>query len=488
MNTKIKIFLSVIMLMVLGACKDFEELQLDPNRTTEGTPGLLLTGIEVAAFSEISVSSALTSRQLIYTQTAAADQYYNWQRADFSGYNNLRQVVKMEEEAERVGIENYKPLAAFFKSYFIVKLTQTFGDVPYSEALQGVDDNFTPMYDRQEDIYLKVLDDLKEANNSLSPDKGIISGDIIYGGNIENWKKLINSFSLRVLMSLSHKEGNTSLNIKERFNEIISNPDQYPVFEDNSDNAALPFYDIDGNRYPFFNSNSFKTDYYLSESFVGLLKERQDPRLFSFGEPTPQAVENGLESSDFSAYEGGNGSAPLADNVQRMVNGEISAVDNRFHSEPVNEPSIALGYAEVEFTIAEAAYRGWISEDAGEHYNKGIEASMQFYGISQGDIDQYLQQENVQYDASQGLEMIITQKYLAFFMNSDWEAFYNHRRTGFPEFSVNGGGVLNNNRVPKRWMYPESEFQLNTDNVLEAVSRQYPEGDNINGVMWILQD
>lgn len=488
MNYMTKILLPVLIVMALISCKDFEEMQLDPNRTTEGTPGLLLTGIEVAAFNEVSVSAALASRQLIYTQTAANEQYYGWQRAGFGGYDNLRQIMKMEDESARLGLENYKPLAAFFRSYFIIKLTQTFGDVPYSEAMLGREGNFTPGYDKQEDIYLKVLDDLKKASNALSPENGEIAGDIIYNGDIEKWKKLINSFSLRVLISLSHKEDNTHLNIKQRFNEILSNPEQYPVFENNSDNAALPFYDIEDNRYPYFNNNSFKTDYYLCASFVDLLKEREDPRLFVFGEPTPRAVESGLPANDFGAYHGGEGSAPLADNVQHMVNGEFSAINERFHSDPVNEPSVALGYAEVEFTIAEAAQRGWIGEDAEEHYKKGISASMQFYGIDQSSIDQYLQHEKVIYNASHGLQMIITQKYLAFFMNSDWEAFYNHRRTGFPEFSVDGGGVVNNNKVPRRWMYPENEFQLNTANVQEAVSRQYPEGDNINGEMWLLQD
>jgi hypothetical protein len=82
--------------------------------------------------------------------------------------------------------------------------------------------------------------------------------------------------------------------------------------------------------------------------------------------------------------------------------------------------------------------------------------------------------------------MIITQKYINFFLNGGWESFYNHLRTGFPELSVDGGGVLNNEQVPKRWMYPQQELQLNTENVQAAIQRQYPQGDNINGVMWLL--
>jgi hypothetical protein len=83
--------------------------------------------------------------------------------------------------------------------------------------------------------------------------------------------------------------------------------------------------------------------------------------------------------------------------------------------------------------------------------------------------------------------MISTQKYLASFMNSGWEPFYNQRRTGFPTFSATGEGIINKGQVPKRWMYPESELNLNRENVQQAINRQFPQGDDINGVMWLLK-
>ena len=83
--------------------------------------------------------------------------------------------------------------------------------------------------------------------------------------------------------------------------------------------------------------------------------------------------------------------------------------------------------------------------------------------------------------------MIITQKYIASFMNSGFELFYTNRRTGFPEFKTDGGGVFNNEMIPTRWMYPQSEIDYNQDNLNEAIDRQYPEGDNINGVMWLIK-
>jgi hypothetical protein len=111
---------------------------------------------------------------------------------------------------------------------------------------------------------------------------------------------------------------------------------------------------------------------------------------------------------------------------------------------------------------------------------------MSFYSIDQSAITAYLAQNTVQLGAT-ALQQIITQKYISSFMNSGWQPFFEQRRTGFPVFEVAGSGVLNNKMIPKRWMYPEAELQVNQQHVTEAISRQFPEGDNINGTMWLLK-
>lgn len=481
----IKIFSIVALLLWANSCKEFDELQIDPNRAIQTHPSLILTNLEVSTFRVIDVGAALASRMMVFTDGASEQQYYNWQRAGFGRYNNMRQALKMSEEAGRLGLENYLPLATFFNSVHIIELTKVFGDVPYSDAMRATEGVYAPAYDKQEDIYLKVLDDLKQASTSLDASKGEITGDIIYNGDITQWKKLINSYSLRILMSLSNKTNDASLGVVNRFKEIVENPDQYPIFTSNDDNAALHFHDLVDNRYPYLNNNNFKTAYYMEESFVDLLKDKQDPRLFTFADKMPQG--GGLADTDFNAYGGLDGSAPLADNTNRLLNGEGSRADARYYSDPVNEPSVLISYAEVEFTLAEAAQRGWIASQAIDHYEQGIRASFDFYGLSTAEQDAYLQQPSVVYDPAKGVEMIITQKYINYFLNGGWEPFYNHLRTGFPVFSVDGGGVLNNGQVPKRWMYPQDELRLNTENVEAAIQRQYPEGDNINGQMWLLK-
>jgi hypothetical protein len=111
---------------------------------------------------------------------------------------------------------------------------------------------------------------------------------------------------------------------------------------------------------------------------------------------------------------------------------------------------------------------------------------MEFYGISNTAINDYLAQANVVFDPANAIPMIITQKYIALFMQSGWEAFFEQRRTGIPTLNV-GPGTYNNGQVPKRWQYPQSEYDYNQENVEAAVDRQYNGTDNVNGVMWLLQ-
>lgn len=469
----------------LFGCKKFEAFQTDPNRTTAATPDLLLTTIEQAAFNEVSTGAALASRHLVFTDGVSNMQYYGWTRGSFNDYNNLRQVVRMEQEASRTGKKIYLALAKFFRGYFGLRLTLMFGDIPYSNALKGEEGMYTAVYDTQEDIFLQVLNDLKEANTILASSEETIQGDIVYRGEKLKWQKLINSFSLRVLMMLSGKENNTKLNPRQRFGEIVNNPTQYPTFTSNSDNAQLTFVDIQGNRYPYFNNNELQTAYYMEESFVRLLQESKDPRLFSFAAKAPKWAA--LPNTDFNAYGGVGGSATITENTSKVVAGEASKINPRFYSSAVNEPSIAVSFSELQFILAEAAVRGWIAGDAVTFYKNGIKASMAFYGVDESGINNYLNNAESQLRAGSEIKMIITQKYIASFMNAGLLPFYEQRRTGFPVFDVSGGGVLNNGKIPVRWMYPESELQVNRLQVTEAIQRQFPQGDNINALMWLLQ-
>ncbi|HFK5586004.1 TPA: SusD/RagB family nutrient-binding outer membrane lipoprotein [Elizabethkingia anophelis] len=487
-STKIY-FLTIITVLGLSGCSKVEDYQDDPNRPTRVGPESLLPDIEINAFKTIDASAALASRQLTYINGVNREQYYDWQRSSssFGNYDNIKQVQKMIGEAERTGSPVYKSLARFFRSYFFISLTETYGDIPYSEAVK--DGIFYPKYDDQKSIYKDVLNELALANTELSKFNSNISGDLIYNGDLLKWRKLINSYRLRILMDLSKRADDSDLNVKKSFADIVNNPSQNPIMEGIGDSGALPFYNLVNNRYPYFNSNDLKTAYYMEQSFVDKLKKSKDPRLFKMAEKKTSTV--GVMPDDpFSYYDGLYGSGDLGENSKRASDGLASRINPRYFDDPINEPTLLMGYAELQFILAEAAVRGWIGGNANAYYTKGISASMDFYKIGSADAAAYLAQPTIALKPNSEIEQIkqiMDQKHTALFFNTGWRIFYDQRRTGFPKFNTDGKGILNDGKIPKRRMYPSTEITSNNTNLTNAVNKQYPDGDNINGVMWLIK-
>ncbi|WP_462248475.1 SusD/RagB family nutrient-binding outer membrane lipoprotein [Ekhidna sp.] len=475
-----KIISSIALSLILLTACDFNEFQDDPNRTIEAPPGLILTNLIVNTFNNLDNSAQEASRMMTWVDGQSSSQYYNWQRSGFGAYGNIRQTAKMIEEAERLSLPNYIALAKFFQAFHYYQLTMAFGDIPFSDALGGFDDEYQPTYDDQESVFSGILALLDEANDELSNGEPDLIGDVMFNGNITMWKKAINTFRLRVLMTLSNQDGSSSIDISGQFNDIVGDPATYPIMESNDDNLALQHFDIAGSRYPFFDNQNFKVAFPLEITLVNLLKDRNDPRLFQIATMN----SNGTDPMDFDSYGGIDGSAPFEEFQAQFLSGEASFPALRYSDDPTAEASVTMGYSELQFILAEAVVLGWIAGDAQVFYNNGITASMQFYGIDDADITTYLGGSNVIYSGANAIEMINTQKYLTYFLSSGWEPFYNQRRTGFPTFSTTD---FNDGQVPVRWMYPQSELNLNTTNVESAIQSQFGGEDTINGQMWLLQ-
>lgn len=482
-------YLIILSSILFIGCSDIDSLQDDPNRTVNANPELLFTYLQIQAFSQnVSLNGALANRYMTFVDGADQYQYYTWQRGSFADYDNIKQAVAMENEALRTGQDVYRILSVFFKSYFAIQLSQQFGDIPYTEAVSLENGVEKPIYDTQESIYIKVLEDLKLASLELISNDQIISGDVVYGGDKLKWRKLINSFYLRVIISLSEKVGNNDLNLVQRFGEVFNNPSQFPIFETYEDSGFINYVNIGGNRYPLNRSNSLQTAYYMEKTFVDRLVALNDPRLFVMAERTPNAISEGLGVDDFSAYGGLLGSAPFSELALPATEGNASRIKPRYYEDPINEPGILIGYAELQFILAEAAQRGWISSSPDVFYNEGIAASMKFYGITDDvAVKKYINQESVSLTGFNLLERIMIQKHIASFLNTGWNIFYEQRRTGFPEYDVSGGGTGNNGQVPKRFLYPESEINNNNENLKIAISRQFTQGDDINSLIWSIE-
>lgn len=482
----------LLILVLLSSCVDLTEINENPNNVSETHPQLLLTNLSKNAFQVGSRSALYASRMLVQTDGESSSQYYNWSNAGFDDYNRLRDVKKMMEEAERINSEEYKALAKFFKAYYFYKLTLTFGNVPYKEALLGEESKFyTPKYDSQKDVFKGILNDLNEANEILKTNNNIIAGDIIFGGSALAWQKLINSFRLKVLMTLSKQEADADLNIKSTFASIVNND---PIISSNADNAQIVFVDQAGSRYTEFNSSSYGSGMYMASTFIDLLKERQDPRLFIYSGITKNAKEAGLPINDFNAYNGGNPIAPYNDVNILASEGKVSKVNLRYSKDPTTEPHNLLSYAEVEFILAEAALRGWITTDAKAHYENAIKASFNFYNTYAKGYESYVTAQNaetymagnlVNFDNAntfdEKLAFIITQKYFTSFLQGGWRMYFDHLRTGYPSFPYLTGAT-----PPTRWMYPQDEYKRNSENVAAAIKEQFSK-DGIREIPWWLK-
>jgi hypothetical protein len=467
-------------LFILISCHKQEYYQTNPNAPTTATPSLLLTGICEAVFNTYPTDPAYASRYIAYYERPTDAQNYGWETKSFYPYTILRQVKQMEKLATIGGQNQYLGVAKFFRAVLFSKLTDTFGDVPYTQALQGEDGIDKPSYDTQESIYKGLLAELEEGNQILSNTNDEILGDIIFGGNTKKWQKAINAYRLRLLIHLSKKADNANLNVKQQFADILNDPIKYPLMENTDDNAQLIYNTTaTNNYYPTFNNLSVTSLVSLEKGLTTLMKDRLDQRLFQYGDPIVGKMAN-----DFANYEGVDAGLIVSDQQNAAPN--ASKIHRRFVTDQVNQPMTLIGYSEQELIIAEGIARGWSSGEAKGHYINGIRSSMQSFGIGGITIEQYLNRPLVKYDAAKAVELIAIQKYLAMFMHADWEPFFEQRRTGFPTFSI-GLGTLNNGKIPKRWRYPLSEFETNKANVEAAVARQFAGGDNVNAEMWLLQ-
>lgn len=491
---KIVLF-TMIISMVFTSCQDFEDLEKDPNRPGEVPPSLVFTNVLNNVYYSPWGDEHRWNQFWCSNYAYYDDQEYDWTTTSFN-YTQLNNVEKMIAEAKRVGMADNNPYSAigkFFKAYFFVDMSLRLGDVPMNEALKGIE-NVKPVYDSQKDIFKQSLIWLDEANTDLQSlinnlDK-TLAGDFMLNNDLKKWQKVVNTYKLRLLIDLSKKESDADLNIKAQFANIVNNPTKYPVMESLDDNLQYTFSAI--SKYPLNQDNygQTATRNNMSATYLNILASLKDPRTFIVADPAPAKIAAGLTAADYEAYVGASSGESLDDMSTKMLNGEYSPISrSKYYSSYTGEPAIQIGYAELCFNIAEAINRGWVNGNAEDYYIKGIKASWVFHGVTSVDTKwaDYYAQTTVKLSgtASQALTQILTQKYLAFFQNSGWEAYHNYRRTGVPVF-LTGPGTANSGRIAKRWQYPSSERTTNSENYSKALQNQFgATTDDINSEIWI---
>lgn len=493
MKKKIKyLTLFLVSALTMQSCVDLEEMNVNPNKPTSTTPSLLLTNIAFNAFNQSSSGACYATKMLVQTDGESKNQVYKWTRGDFGYYNNLRNVTKLSEESAEGS--PYQALASFFRANYFYLLTMDFGSIPYTEALKAESEaNYQPAYDSQETVFAGILKELKNADETLANSKETISGDIIYNGDLTKWRRLINAYRLRILMTLSSKTSVGEIDVKKEFSDIVS---ENHLMRGLEDNGQLVYLDQQDNRYPYFNSSSFGSGMYMDSTYIAALAKREDPRLFAIATQTPNGEKEGKSINDFSSYDGGDPAVPYSMVNEKMKEGNCSKPATRYYKNPTNEPMILLGYTEQQLILAEAVVRGWISGDDKSYYESAVKASFEFYCqnvkdvadfLTQDAAEKYLQGKFVAYSESlskdEKMERIAMQKYLpTFLQGSLWLPYYEALRTNYPDFRRASGVNL-----PYRWMYPQNEYNNNTANVEAALKEQYAGSDKTSDKPWWLQ-
>lgn len=499
-----KYMLAVGGLLTLNGCSDFQEINTNPNAATSVSPQMLATNLILNITSISYLDPALLSKAINHTEFPNSLQYNNLGKQEYSGLVVLTNVEKMIGLAPDGPLKNsFTGLGKFVRAWRFYDLTMRLGDIPYSDALQGETGTIRPAYSTQKEVFMGILKELEEADQAFSQGANF-AGDPIYNGDITKWRKVVNTFALKVLLTLSAKENDTDLNIKSRFNTIVTTK---PIFESSADNFQRVYSDVAGQRYPWFKLNNQGLIYpVMSTMIVDKLKDLEDYRLFYYAAPSPVKVAAGISPSSYDAYRAVNPSAVYSDLTAVASSKDYSNLNARYSELANSEPIYLISYSVLQFMLAEASLRGWINgTPASTYYENAIRTGMQFVANNTPDnadfhhnrkitaeyITAYLASPKVKLSGTpeQQLEKIITQRYLGTFLQAGFDGYFENRRTGYPIFPVNP--LSNNNtdkdKIPVRWMYPDSEINYNNDNLTKAIQSQYGGNDDYNQKMWLLK-
>lgn len=459
-----KLYILAILAIAFSSCKkELDEVNINPNAPEIPQPDYLLTGTtKITADTYWGVTNNMNS-SLLFAQQWAKVQYTEEDRFIYSnssftalwstGYaQSIAGFNKIIELGDAQGNSNYKGVALVLRSWTFLLLTDAYGDIPYSQAGK-IKQFVTPVYDKQKDVYYGILNDLKSAQAALDPAGKVIAGDVIYGNNIASWKKFANALRLRIALRIADKD---PAKAKQVIDEVQAESGAY--ISSNSESAILK-YDVSPQQNPVAASFETRNDYRISKTIVDKLFSLNDPRLPVYASKTenvtPQVyvgIPNGSTNSEASAIGLANSSKPGAYFLDAKA------------------PAVIFSYAELLFDRAEAAARGFTTENAENLYKQAITASFNQYGISGTAVDDYINQAAVQYNASNYKKSIGEQKWIALF-GQGLEAWAEQRRLDYPQLTASVNTVLNG-KIPVRFIYPGTEQSLNGQNYKNAVSSQ----------------
>lgn len=499
---------SIIILsaLLLTSCNKFDDINTNPNATEKVNASLLATKIILQNLkfqgrdAKAYLSDNGLSKYIAYgNETMLSSQYNYLGAADFSPMTMIPNINSMLTYAKGSSMESsYQGLAKFMRAFMFYYLTMEVGDIPYSATGSGATGDIRPKYDLQSDVFKGILDELKDAAGDFANGVKFDGDPTPYNGDPDKWRRATNSFALKVLMSLSNKADDPSLNVKGRFADIVNEGE---ILQSNTGYLGLAYSAT--NPHPLSGTNNlFTSRTIISHLVLSNLKDLDDRRLFYFAEPAPVKIQNGGSPSDTASYVGAYVTDSYDDITTNLLNNQYSLLNNRYLAVQAGDPRIMVSYAEQQLILAEAALRGWITGDAQDFYESGVKAALATYltvdnsyvhgmPVTQSYISNYFTGDAAfKSDMDDQLQQIWLQRYLLQFMQDPISAFFEQRRTGYPVFPVNPETSLNvndKNAIPVRWLYPGSELNYNKQNLIDALNRQYGGVDEVNQKMWLLK-
>lgn len=502
--------------LLIGAtgCSDFGDTNLDPEHLTQenmdytymftnvqlymyGTEYEVWRNAMIYISSMIQHTASLSWNGDKYTYSSDYNSAY-WDRIYPNGIRDVVEVLNAWKENDEYYAE-YQ-MARIMRAFLFHRMTDMYGDIPYFEAGLGYIENLGyPTYDEQRTIYLDMLQELKEAAEALNGESSRIGNqDLIYGGDVESWRRFAYSLMLRLGMRLSKVEAETArewVNTAVNGGLFTSNDESAIVYHEGAvetNDTAEPYGKVLSHEDP----NAWR----LSQTFVDHLKETNDPRLSFIGtvveDPSKKYSSGEWSYGDTTfvnqlgmpnGYDTNEEATDITNAPNWPGNRNLYSVVNRYTFSRPDAPTFLLTHAENQLLLAEAVTRGWISGNAEDYYNEGVRAAMRQFsqfgitGISEERIQQYLEENP--FDATNALEQINVQYWVVTFCD-EYEAFANWRRSGYPVLTpVVYIGNVTNGTIPRRFTYRTEEASINTENYSAAVAR-LNNGDTMTSRVW----
>ncbi len=476
--------------------KDFQEINTDPNSTPFALPQQLLAPALVNSLGYNEIRNRSFNNELMQVtvdlgdgegkafrydyKATVSDYLYNGLYSELTNFKDIYSIASTQLNRN----ESYMGISLICQAYVYSILTDTYGDIPYTESNKAKFGITEPKFDRQKDIYTDLFAKLEEANTLLKLGKAIsLNSDPVYYGNVSRWRKFGNSLYLRLLLRVSGKTDVTAL-VAAKIKDIVeTSAADYPIMASNDESAILRWTGVGPYSSPLLQvrEQDFRAPG-IANFFIDNLVIWGDPRI-----DIPTYGTNGINRWAIAPYTGSFVGIPSGYSPGTVAAKKAYFYSNTSTSSLMTEPltGMMMNYAELKFILAEASVKGWLTGSAETYYNDGVLNSIKLWIPTWNvPIASYLATADIAWKPagtfSDKMEQIHLQKYYALFL-TDLQQWFEYRRTGHPVLPV-GAGLLNGGVMPARMVYPIYVQSTNPTNYQLALAAQGP--DAISTKVW----